>query len=356
MIARAIARPLLASTFVAGGLRTLRNPGPPADAAEPVIDLIAEAAQPLAQRAAGRTAETVSRATRSVESVATAAAGTADDLAARAVMTADPVAAPVSAANDVAAAAAESVAHASSAVRANVRGVAAGEPLPFATETYVRLNAAVQVAAGLLLATGRAPRLASGALAATLVPTTIGGHRFWELEAGSDRREAQFDFMKNVGLLGGLILAAVDTGGQPGLAWRARHLGHDSAVAASAARANAALATHAAAANTRAARRLARANVAAASQAGALGVEKAGASAARGARRAASLARRDAKVAASIAARDAKVARRLARQGWDATQARADVVVPKVQAQAVEWGRQAQDLSSRVADRLPATA
>jgi uncharacterized membrane protein YphA (DoxX/SURF4 family) len=53
-------------------------------------------------------------------------------------------------------------------------------PIPEDPATLVRLNAAVQVAAGAALATGRAPRLASATLAASLVPTTVAGHQFWK--------------------------------------------------------------------------------------------------------------------------------------------------------------------------------
>ena len=95
--------------------------------------------------------------------------------------------------------------------------------LPEDTETLVKINGAVMVAAGAMLATGRFPRLASLALAGTLVPTTAAAHRFWEEKDPKVRQIQQIQFFKNVGLLGGLLLAAVDTEGQPGLAWRARH-------------------------------------------------------------------------------------------------------------------------------------
>jgi putative oxidoreductase len=98
--------------------------------------------------------------------------------------------------------------------------------LPEDTETLVKINGAVMVGAGLLLATGRVPRLASLALAATLVPTTAAAHRFWEEQDPRTRSLQQIQFFKNVGLLGGLLLAAVDTEGRPGLAWRARHAAH----------------------------------------------------------------------------------------------------------------------------------
>lgn len=102
--------------------------------------------------------------------------------------------------------------------------------LPEDTETLVKVNAGVQVGAGALLALGRFPRLASALLAGSLVPTTLAGHRFWE-ETDPARRAAQrIHFYKNLGLLGGLMLAAVDTEGRPGLAWRARHAsGHAAA-------------------------------------------------------------------------------------------------------------------------------
>lgn len=93
--------------------------------------------------------------------------------------------------------------------------------LPDDTAQLVRINGAVQVGAGLMLATGRLPRLAATALAVSLVPTTLAGHRFWEADAEA-RAGQRIHFLKNVSMLGGLILAATDTEGRPSLAWRAR--------------------------------------------------------------------------------------------------------------------------------------
>lgn len=90
------------------------------------------------------------------------------------------------------------------------------------TEQLVHLNAGVQVAAGALLTLGRVPRLSALALAASLIPTTAAGHRFWEHE-GPQRANQQAHFFKNVSLLGGLLLAALDTEGRPGVVWRTRH-------------------------------------------------------------------------------------------------------------------------------------
>jgi putative oxidoreductase len=89
--------------------------------------------------------------------------------------------------------------------------------------TLVRVNAATHVLAGLALATGRVPRIASLVLAGTLVPTTLGGHRFWEESDPAIRANQQIHFFKNVSMLGGLIIAAGDTEGKPGLAWRTKH-------------------------------------------------------------------------------------------------------------------------------------
>lgn len=101
--------------------------------------------------------------------------------------------------------------------------------LPEDPETLVKLNGAVQVGAGAMLALGRFPRLSAALLAGTLVPTTLAGHRFWEEEDDARRAQQQIHFFKNLSMLGGLILAAVDTEGHPSLAWRARHATHHAA-------------------------------------------------------------------------------------------------------------------------------
>ena len=96
--------------------------------------------------------------------------------------------------------------------------------LPDDTELLVRAN----VGAGSLLALGRLPRIASTVLAVTLVPTTLAAHAFWQEQDPQVRAQQKVQFLKNLGLLGGLLLAAVDTEGRPGLAYRA-HMVNDSA-------------------------------------------------------------------------------------------------------------------------------
>lgn len=87
----------------------------------------------------------------------------------------------------------------------------------------VMANGAAQVVGGTLLALGKMPRLSSTVLAASLVPTTMAGHRFWEEQDEGARTNQQIHFFKNVSMLGGLLIAAMDTEGRPGVAWRAGH-------------------------------------------------------------------------------------------------------------------------------------
>ena len=139
-LVRRLARPLLSSIFISGGLDSLRNPGPKVAAA--------------------------------------------DDVAAQ--------------------------------IAARIPGIPTDD-----TEQLIKINAAVQVGAGALLALGKLPRLSALALAATLVPTTAAGHRFWEETDPAARAGQQIQFLKNASILGGLLIAAVDLEGRPGLAYRA---------------------------------------------------------------------------------------------------------------------------------------
>jgi len=84
--------------------------------------------------------------------------------------------------------------------------VAAPLGLPEDTVTLVRINGAVQVVGGTLLALGRFPRLAALVLAGSLVPTTFAGHRFWEEDDQRIRAQQTIHFLKNLGILGGLLL------------------------------------------------------------------------------------------------------------------------------------------------------
>ncbi|WP_329105865.1 DoxX family protein [Micromonospora sp. NBC_01699] len=95
--------------------------------------------------------------------------------------------------------------------------------LPTDPTTLVRINGTVQLVGGLMLATGYFPRTAAAVLAGTLVPTTLAGHAYWAEDDPARRRMQRINLLKNLGLFGGLLLAAVDTEGRPGLRWRAEH-------------------------------------------------------------------------------------------------------------------------------------
>jgi putative oxidoreductase len=84
-------------------------------------------------------------------------------------------------------------------------------------EKLVRANAATQLVGGLALASGKLPRLAALALAGSLVPTTVVGHPFWQESDPQAKKNQQIQFFKNLSMLGGLLLAAADTGGRESL-------------------------------------------------------------------------------------------------------------------------------------------
>jgi putative oxidoreductase len=95
--------------------------------------------------------------------------------------------------------------------------------LPKDAELWVRVDAGVKLAAGTLFSLGRLPRLTALALGTTAVPTTLAEHRFWEARNPEERANQLKHFLHTLGLLGGLLIAAVDTEGRPSVGWRARH-------------------------------------------------------------------------------------------------------------------------------------
>ena len=157
MLVRRIARPMLASTFIYGGIQTLRNPQSRVPGAAPIVEQLTEIADKQL---------------------------------------------PIEISHDV--------------------------------EQWVKVNAGVHVGAGTLLALGKFPRFSALALATSLVPTTFAGHRFWEHEDPKERFGQTSNFLKNTGMLGGLLLAAVDTEGKPSVGWRARKTAGAAAAAAEA--------------------------------------------------------------------------------------------------------------------------
>lgn len=102
-----------------------------------------------------------------------------------------------------------------------------GLPVTDNTALLVKANAATQMVAAAGLATGTAPRACATVLAVSLIPTTLAGHAFWGDQDPATKRQQLLQFAKNASVLGGLLLAAVDTDGRPGLAWRAGRAADD---------------------------------------------------------------------------------------------------------------------------------
>ena len=103
----------------------------------------------------------------------------------------------------------------------------AGIPVPEDTVTLLRINAGAQLFGAAALATGKAPRLGALVLAASLVPTTVAGHPFWSETDPVAKKAHQMAFFKNMSMLGGAIIAAGDTDGKPGVAWRTKRAAKD---------------------------------------------------------------------------------------------------------------------------------
>lgn len=94
--------------------------------------------------------------------------------------------------------------------------------IPNDPQTFAQITAAVQIGGGLLLATGKLPRLASAVLAVTVLPANFGSYSFWT-ETDPERKAAlRREFLKDLSLVGGLLIAAADTAGKPSLGWRSR--------------------------------------------------------------------------------------------------------------------------------------
>jgi uncharacterized membrane protein YphA (DoxX/SURF4 family) len=85
-----------------------------------------------------------------------------------------------------------------------------------------RAVAGAQVGAGALLTLNRFPRLSSLVLAATVVPDALTGHAFWSVDDKQDRQQQRELFVRDLGLLGGLLVSIADTGGRESVPHRAR--------------------------------------------------------------------------------------------------------------------------------------
>lgn len=87
---------------------------------------------------------------------------------------------------------------------------AKGLPLP---AVGIAAAAVIEILGGLAVLTGFQTKLASWALFVYLIPVTLLFHNFWAVR-GADHVDAQIHFLKNVAIMGGLlILAASGAGG-----------------------------------------------------------------------------------------------------------------------------------------------
>ena len=69
----------------------------------------------------------------------------------------------------------------------------------------MRGNGAAMVVGGVALAIDKLPRLAALGLIASMIPTTVAGHAYWKVD-GAERKANEIHFLKNVDLVGGLVL------------------------------------------------------------------------------------------------------------------------------------------------------
>lgn len=83
-------------------------------------------------------------------------------------------------------------------------------------DLVARAAGVAQMTAGSLLAIGKMPRLSAGLLVSTYLIDVVG-------EQMDKDAEKKTSLLNKTSLLGGALLAAVDTAGRPSLAWRARH-------------------------------------------------------------------------------------------------------------------------------------
>lgn len=100
--------------------------------------------------------------------------------------------------------------------------------VPIDAPTLARATGAAQVAAGSLLAIGRFPRLSATILVGTYLLDTVGERIAAEKATSKEDKRARTDrTLIRTSMLGGALLASVDTAGKPGLWWRTQHAAED---------------------------------------------------------------------------------------------------------------------------------
>ncbi len=105
-----------------------------------------------------------------------------------------------------------------------LRPLGAALPVETSQKNLARVIAGTQVGAGVLLAAGKFARPAAVVLALTAGLNTVAEYRNADQSTKENRAHRRNQLGKNIGLIGGALLASVDTAGRPGLAWRAEKL------------------------------------------------------------------------------------------------------------------------------------
>lgn len=86
---------------------------------------------------------------------------------------------------------------------------------------------AVQAGVGVMLGLGKLARISALVLAGTAAVNALLEYREADLSVPEGRKKRRERLLLNLSLVGGVLLAAVDTNGRPGMAWRAEHLAAD---------------------------------------------------------------------------------------------------------------------------------
>jgi putative oxidoreductase len=88
----------------------------------------------------------------------------------------------------------------------------ASKVLPMLPEEpmLAKAHGITMMAAGSTFALGVFPKLSARILALTLITNTYVGHQFWKAEKPEDQRSQLIQFLKNAGLLGGLLYVSSD--------------------------------------------------------------------------------------------------------------------------------------------------
>ena len=87
----------------------------------------------------------------------------------------------------------------------------------------VKGQGALMGAAGTALALGKFPRLSAALLAPTVGANAYMHEAFWAEKDPEVKARKQSNFFRTAAIVGGVLLAAADTAGKPGLAWRTSH-------------------------------------------------------------------------------------------------------------------------------------